>query len=187
MTTPTEVTKLLLDWNRGDQAALDKLMPIVYQELRRLAMLRLRQERPDHTLQATALVNELYLQLTDWKNIDWKNRAHFFGVAAQLMRNILVDHARNRLAAKRGGDRKRLLIENLDALSPRQDIDLIALDDALTRLAAIDSQQSRIIELRYFGGLTIEETAVILNLSPATVKREWNLARTWLLRELSRT
>jgi RNA polymerase sigma factor (TIGR02999 family) len=185
MESPKEVTQLLIDWSKGDEKALEKLLPMVYGELRRLANSRLRHQRPDHTLQPTALVNEAYLHLIDCNNIQWQNRAHFFGVAAQLMRNILVDHARKHLAAKRGGDRHKLSLDDIPELSKDQDVDLIALDDALSSLAAIDEQKSRIIELRYFGGLTIEETAEVLRSSPATIKREWNLAKAWLLREIS--
>jgi RNA polymerase sigma factor (TIGR02999 family) len=185
MATPDEVTQLLIDWNKGDEGALEKLLPMVYEELRRLANSRLRNQRPDHTLQPTALVNEAYLHLIDCNNIQWQNRAHFFGVAAQLMRNILVDHARSHQAAKRGGDRHKVSIDDLPELAKGQDVDLIALDDALKGLAAIDEQKSRLVELRYFGGLTIEEAAEVLGVSPATVKREWNMARAWLLREMS--
>ena len=185
MTKPEEVTELLIDWSNGDRNALDKLLPIVYKELRRLAAGRLRNERTIHTLQPTALVHEAYLRLVDCGNIHWRNRAHFFGVAAQLMRNILVDHARTHSAEKRGGDRERVSLEDLPEISKGEEVDLMALDEALTRLEAIDAQQSRIIELRYFGGLTIEESAEVLNISPATVKREWSLARAWLHREMS--
>src|SRR5438132_6796345 len=152
MAAPKEITQLLIDWNNGNQNALDKLMPMVYKELRRLASSYLRQQRPDHSLQATALVNEAYLHLIDCKNISWKNRAHFFGVAAQLMRNILVDHARNHLAAKRGGGVCRISFNDAVNATDEREMDLIALDDALVSLAAIDPQKSRIIELRYFGG-----------------------------------
>jgi RNA polymerase sigma factor (TIGR02999 family) len=185
MATPGEVTQLLNDWSNGDRAALDKLMLIVYKELRHLANKRLRHERPDHTLQATALVNEAYMRLTDWKNVEWKNRAHFLGVAAQLMRNILVDHARTRMATKRGGGLYKLAFNDAINLPNEQDLDLVSLDDALLSLAAIDPQQSKIVELRFFGGLTFEEVAEVLQVSPATVSREWNLAKIWLLREIS--
>jgi RNA polymerase sigma factor (TIGR02999 family) len=186
MATPGEVTQLLNDWSNGDLSAMDKLMPIIYRELRRLADNRLRQERADHTLQATALVNELFLRLTDWKSIEWKSKAHFLGVAAKLMRNILVDYARTHMAAKRGGSLYKLSFSEAINLPNEQDMDLIALDDALLSLASIDPQQSKIVELRFFGGLTFEEVAEVLQVSPATVSREWNLAKIWLLREISK-
>lgn len=181
----TNVTKLLKDWGRGDQEALNQLMPLVYDQLRYLAINRLKQERSDHTLQPTALVNEVYLRLVDWQDVDWKNRAQFFAVAAQLMRNILVDYVRNQLAAKRGGERTKLYISDLPEIVAQQPIDLLALNEALIDLSVIDPQQHQIVELRYFAGLTIEETALVLELSPTTVKREWNIARAWLLRELT--
>jgi len=179
------VTKLLKDWGEGDQEALNQLLPLVYDQLRYLAINRLKQERQDHTLQPTALVNEVYLRLVEWKDVDWKNRAQFFAVSAQLMRNILVDYVRNQLAAKRGGERTRLYLSDLPEIVAEQQVDLLALHEALTSLSLIDPQQHKIVELRYFAGLTIEETALVLELSPTTVKREWNIARAWLLRELS--
>lgn len=182
-----DVTQLLLDWSNGDKESLEKLLPLVYQELRRLAQHYLQQERSDHTLQATALVHEAYLKLFDAKNVQWQNRAHFFGAAAQTMRHILVDMARQRRAAKRGGGNKLSLDEAISVPGEQEDVNLVALDEALTRLAELDSQQSKIIELRYFGGLTIEETAEVLNLSPATIKREWAMARAWLHRELQQS
>lgn len=182
-----DVTRLLTDWRGGDQQALEQLAPLVYDELRRLAGRYLRRERVNHTLQSTALVHEAYLRLIDQSRVQWQNRAHFFGVAAQMIRRILVDHARGHQAAKRGAGVARLsLDEALDASAPR-DLDLVALDDALATLAQLDPQQSRIIELRYFGGLSIEETAEVIGVSPATVKREWASARAWLFRELSRS
>jgi RNA polymerase sigma factor (TIGR02999 family) len=186
MATTGEVTQLLNEWSNGDQSALDKLLPIIYKELRYLADNRLRHERADHTLQATALVNEAFLRLADWKKIEWKSRAHFLGVAANLMRNILVDHARNHLAAKRGGQMYRLSFSDAINLPDERDVDLIALDDALMSLSSIDPQQSKIVELRFFGGLTFEDVAEVLEVSPATVSREWNLAKIWLLREISK-
>jgi RNA polymerase sigma factor (TIGR02999 family) len=186
MTSQGEVTQLLVDWSNGDEAALEELMPIVYKELRQLAESRLRQERFDNTFQPTALVNEAFIRLVDCKDLNWKNRAHFFGVAAQLMRNILVDNARTHLAAKRGGGVYKLSLDDADQLQDKQDLDLVALNDALVSLASVDPRQSRIIELRYFGGLTIEETAEVLRISPTTVKFEWALARAWLLREISK-
>lgn len=178
------VNKLLLNWGQGDQAAREALIPLVYDELRRLARRYLRRERPDHTLQSAALVNEAYLRLIRQDQPQWQNRAHFFGVAAQLMRHILVDHARNRAAAKRGAGAPRLTLDPEIALPQQRDVDLVALDDALNQLAAMDQQQSRVVELRFFGGLSIEETSVVLGVSPATVKREWATARAWLQREM---
>ena len=178
------VSKLLLNWGQGDQGAREALIPLVYDELRRLARRYLRRERPDHTLQSAALVNEAYLRLIRQEHPQWQNRAHFFGVAAQLMRHILVDHARNRAAAKRGAGAPRLTLDPDVALPQERDVDLMALDDALNQLAALDPQQSRLVELRFFGGLSIEETSVVLGVSPATVKREWATARAWLQREM---
>jgi RNA polymerase sigma factor (TIGR02999 family) len=173
-----------LNWGQGDQGAREALIPLVYDELRRLARRYLRRERPDHTLQSAALVNEAYLRLIRQDQPQWQNRAHFFGVAAQLMRHILVDHARNRAAAKRGAGAPRLTLDPDVALPQARDVDLVALDDALNQLAALDPQQSRLVELRFFGGLSIEETSVVLGVSPATVKREWATARAWLQREM---
>jgi RNA polymerase sigma factor (TIGR02999 family) len=178
------VSKLLLNWGQGDQGAREALIPLVYDELRRLARRHLRRERPDHTLQSAALVNEAYLRLIRQDQPQWENRAHFFGVAAQLMRHILVDHARNRMAAKRGAGAPRLTLDPEIALPQQREVDLVALDDALNQLAALDQQQSRVVELRFFGGLSIEETSVVLEISPATVKREWATARAWLQREM---
>ncbi|MEO6723826.1 MAG: sigma-70 family RNA polymerase sigma factor [Blastocatellia bacterium] len=181
----SNVTQLLVAWNDGDAAARDELIPLVYAELHRLAQAYLRRERRGHTLQSAALVNEAFLRLVD-QRVEWRNRAHFFGIAAQLMRRILVDYARSRQNEKHGGDHLHLeLDEALDEAAAR-DTDLVALDDALNSLAALDPQQSRVIELRYFGGLTIEETAEVLGVSDTTVEREWRLARAWLLRELSK-
>src|SRR5262245_46427850 len=184
--SPEEVTQLLLAWNEGDQAALEKLVPLVETELRRLAKHYMQKERPDHTLQTTALVNEAYLRLIDWKNIKWQNRAQFFAVSAQLMRNILVNYAETRKAAKRGGGDYKIAIDEAFDLAKKQDLDILELDDALKSLAAVDGRKSRIVELRFFGGLTIEETSEVLGISHATVEREWDRARAWLYRELSR-
>jgi RNA polymerase sigma factor (TIGR02999 family) len=184
-TSPQMVTQLLLNWNQGDQAALDKLMPIVYDELRRLARHYLGRERGDHTLQASALVHEAYLRLVD-QSVSWQNRAHFFGIAARLMRQILVDHARRRQFAKRGGGQLRVSLTKAGNVSYEQSPDFVALDEALTELAGLDAQQSQIVELRYFGGLTIEETAEVLGVSTDTVKRKWNVARAWLRQELQK-
>ncbi len=182
---PEGITQLLIDWSTGDQAALDRLMPLVYDELRRLANNYLRRERQGHTLQPTALVNEAYLRLIDQRSAKWQNRAQFFGISAQLMRRILVDHARQHQAAKRGGlDQKRLSITSAEAMTEQPPVDLLALNEALEELAKMDPQQSRIVELKFFGGLSIEETAEVLGLGHATVERDWKLARAWLRRQL---
>ena len=183
--SPHEVTRLLLDWSNGNQAALNKLMPLVYDELRRLAHHYMSRERPGHTLQATALVNQAYLRLVEQKNVHWQNRAQFFAIAAQLMRRILVDHARSHQYAKRGGGARKVSLDEAAVVSQERAADVVALDDALVGLAAIDPQQSRIVELRFFGGLTVEETAEVLKLSPATIKREWSTAKAWLYHEIS--
>lgn len=182
----TRINRLLADWGHGNEEAREALIPVVYDELRRVARRHLWRERPDHTLQSAALVNEAYLRLVRQEPPQWQNRAHFFGVAAQMMRHILVDHARKRLAAKRGGGAPRVTLDIDAALPEKSDFDLIALDAALEKLAALDPQQGRLIELRFFGGLSIEETAVVTGISPATVKREWATARAWLRREMKR-
>ena len=174
-----DVTRLLADWSTGDSAALEKLLPLVYNELRRQARGYLGRERRDHTLQPTALVHEAFMRLVGQREVRWQNRAHFFGVAAQLMRRILVDHARAKAAAKRGGGEAPVAIPAPEP-AEQPGVDIIALDRALTRLGELDATQARVVELRYFAGLTIEETAEVLHLSPATVKREWILARAWL-------
>jgi RNA polymerase sigma-70 factor (ECF subfamily) len=185
MQPPEGVTQLLVDWSKGDQAALDRLMPLAYSELRRLAGNYLRRERQGHTLQPTALVNEAYLKLIDQKNAKWQSRAQFYGVAAQLMRRILVDHARQHRAAKRGGsDQQRLSITSAGQLAQKPELDLLALNEALEELATIDPQQSRIVELKFFGGLSIEETAEVMGIGHATVERDWKMARAWLRRKL---
>jgi RNA polymerase sigma-70 factor, ECF subfamily len=180
------ITQLLIRWGDGDQQALDELMPLVYDELHRLARNYLRRERRDHTLQPTALVHEAYLRLFDQTRVTLHSRAHFFGIAAQMMRRILVDHARLHQAAKRGAGDYKLSLDHVDQAVNQQAVDLIALDEALHRLAAFSPQQSRLVELRFFGGLTIEETAGLLGVSHATVEREWSVARAWLRRELSK-
>ncbi|HQR36725.1 MAG TPA: sigma-70 family RNA polymerase sigma factor [Blastocatellia bacterium] len=185
MSSPATITQLLIKWRTGDQSALDELLAQIYGQLRRLAKYYLRQERPDLTLQPSDLVHEVYLRLVDEQEIDWQNRAHFFGIASVRMRHILVEHARSRQAAKRGGGEYRLSLSAADRQAEDRDVNLLALDDALQRLESIDSQKSRIVELRYFGGLTIEETAEAMNISPATVKRDWSMARAWLRSELS--
>ncbi|MFL5613578.1 MAG: sigma-70 family RNA polymerase sigma factor [Gemmatimonadaceae bacterium] len=182
---PQDITVLLLRWSEGDQAALDQLMPVIYAECRRIAARQLRYEKQDHTLDPTALVHELYLRLVNQRRATWENRAQFFGIAAQLMRRILVDNARGRLRTKRGGS---ALLVSLDAAadtpSDSRIADVLAIDEALDRLGNIDQEQVRIIELRFFAGLTVEETAHVLGRSPRTVKREWRLAKAWLYREL---
>lgn len=188
MTIPSthEITALLLAWRNGDQTALDKLTPLVYQELHRLAQVYMRGERADPTLQTTALVNEAYLRLVDAKEMHWQNRAHFFAVSAQLMRHILVDFARSRGNLKRGGEVQQVSLDEALVISAERDPDLIALDEALQALAQIDPRKHRVVELRFFGGLSVEETAEVLKVSPDTVLRDWRLAKMWLLRELSR-
>jgi RNA polymerase sigma-70 factor (ECF subfamily) len=183
--TPQNVTELLIGWSKGDKQALDKLVPLVYDELRRQAARYLRRERAGHTLQTTALIHEAYLRLVGQRNVQWQNRAHFFGIAAQLMRRILVDHARSKKRAKRGGSDVRVSLSEATIKAPGEDLDIVALDEALQRLAEIDEQQSRIVELRFFSGLTVEETAEVLSISTATVKRNWSMAKAWLHREIS--
>ncbi|MEP6922208.1 MAG: sigma-70 family RNA polymerase sigma factor [bacterium] len=183
--SPQQVTQLLVAWGSGDQAARDELMPLVYEELRRLAHQCVRRERPDHTLQTSALLNEAYLRLVDQKNIQWQDRAHFFGIAARLMRQVLVDYARKRRYAKRGGDAHRVPLDEAMIVSEERAADVVALDDALKSLAEIDPRQSQIVELRFFGGLSIEETAEVLSVSPGTVMRDWTLAKAWLRRAVT--
>jgi RNA polymerase sigma factor (TIGR02999 family) len=184
MSSHTGITQLLTDASNGDQAALDALLPLVYNELRRLAEHYLRQERPDHTLQATALVHEAYLRLVDQTSISWQNRAHFFSVAAQVMRHILVDHARKVHTEKRGGGERKLSLDEAVSFFEERDVNLVALDEALNELAQFDAQQSRIVELRFFGGLTIEEIAAVLQITPGTVRYDWRMAKAWLHRAL---
>ena len=184
-TTQHAVTQLLVNWSQGDHDSLEKLTPLVYSELRRLAGRYLRRERSNHTLQSTALVHEAYLRLIDQRSVQWQNRAHFFGVAAQIIRRILIDHARARQTAKRGSAAPKLSLDEAIGIPGQRDLDLVALDDALNALAKIDPQQSKIVELRFFAGLSIDETAEVLGISPATVKRDWVTAKAWLFRELS--
>lgn len=185
---PADITGLLLAWGRGDRSAADRLVPAVYAELHRQAERAMRREGEAHTLQVTALVHESYLRLVDQRQVEWRNRAHFFAIASTVMRRILVDHARARLASKRGGGAAPITLGGVaDAAAQADDADeveLLALHDALQRLGELDAEQARLVELRYFGGLTIEETAEALGVSPATVKREWAVARAWLRREL---
>jgi RNA polymerase sigma factor (TIGR02999 family) len=184
MTSTRNVTALLLDWSRGNERALDELLPIVYTELRHIAARQLRNERAHHTLQPTALVHELYLRLLDQRRVDWQNRAHFFGVAAQVMRRILVDHARRHRAGKRGDGRPAVPLLEAEVVAAPNDRLILALDAALARLEKIDGDLAKIVEFRVFAGLTIEEAAHVLNVSPSTAKREWRTARAWLAREI---
>jgi RNA polymerase sigma factor (TIGR02999 family) len=178
------ITELLLKWSDGENSALEQLMPLVYDELRRLAVRYLRHERANHTLQPTALVNEAYMRLVDQHRVEWQNRAQFFGFAAKLMRNILVDHARTRQTVKRGGNQFRVSFDSSKQAGIKPQIEFIAVHEALERLAIFDPQKARIVELRFFGGLSIEETAEVLNVGHATVERDWKLAKAWLKREL---
>jgi RNA polymerase sigma factor (TIGR02999 family) len=180
------VTQLLVDWGNGDQAALEKLMPLVYEELHRMAKRHLGRECANHTLQTTALVNEAYLRLIDQKNVRWQNRAHFFSIAARLMRRILIDHARAHRYAKRGGDTIRVSLGKAINVSKERAAELVSLDDALTALAVIDPRKSQVVELRFFGGMSVEETAEALNVSPVTVMRDWSTARAWLHRAMTK-
>jgi RNA polymerase sigma-70 factor, ECF subfamily len=182
--SPGDVTKLLVAWGGGDHASLDRLMPIVYDELRLLAHHRMRGERPGHTLQTTALVNEAYLRLVDLRQIQWQDRVHFFAMCARLMRRVLVEVARSRRYLKRGGGRPQITFHEALMVSNERGTDLVALDDALETLAAVDHRKSQVVELRFFGGLTVEETAEALRVSRDTVIRDWNIAKVWLLREL---
>jgi RNA polymerase sigma factor (TIGR02999 family) len=183
--TPPEITALLRAWSAGDEAALDQLLPLVYQELHRLAARHLGRERGHHTLQTTALVHEAYLRLIDQKETQWQNRAHFYAVAATQMRRILVDHARARHYQKRGGGAQRVEFDEALEVSDERAAEVVALDEALTALAEFDARKSRMVELRFFGGLSIEETAEVLGVSPGTVMRDWTLAKTWLQREMN--
>jgi RNA polymerase sigma factor (TIGR02999 family) len=178
------ITHLLKEWSDGDEEALDKLTPLVYEELRRQASRYMRRERRGHSLQTTALINEAFLRLIDAKDVHWQDRAHFFAIAANLMRRVLVDHARRRDAEKRGGSALRLTLDEALAVAKETDVDLLAIDEALDRLAKIDPKQARVVELRFFSGLTVDETAAALGVSPKTVKRDWSVARAWLCREI---
>ena len=183
--SPMEITQLLIAWGRGEQAALERLAPLVYDELRRLAHRYMGRERPGHTLQTSALVNEVYLRLVDSSHVRWQNRVHFFAVSAQLMRRILVDFARGRNNLKRGGDVRRVSLDEALLVSNEHSTDLVALDEALKALASLDARQGQVVELRFFGGLSVEETAEVLHVSEGTVRRDWSLARAWLHRELN--
>ncbi len=184
---PADVTRLLQEWSDGQDQALARLVPRIHRELRKLAASYMKRERGDHTLQPTALVNEAFMKLVDQRAVRWQNRAHFFGIAAQAMRRILVDHARAHVAGKRGDGVRQVPLDEAVMIGGAVNIDLLALDEALTRLAALDPQQSRVVELRFFGGLTMEETAEVMHISPATVGREWRMAKAWLFAEISRT
>jgi RNA polymerase sigma factor (TIGR02999 family) len=181
-----EITLMLKAWGDGDTGALERLTAIVYDELRRLAHGYLRRENVGHTLQTSALVNEAWVRLIDAEQVNWQNRAHFFGVSAQLMRQILVDFARSRQSLKRGGQVFKITLGEAEDIAVEKETDLVALDDALNALAALDSRQSKVVEMRFFGGLSLEETAEVLKVSPGTVRRDWRMARAWLHRELSR-
>jgi len=178
------ITGLLVDWNAGDQSALEKLLPLVERELHRLAHSYMRREDPDHTLQTTALINETYLRLVDQRKVNWQNRAHFFGIAAQIMRRILLNYARDQNRQKRGGRAIHVSLSEAVIMSAEKDRELIALNDALVRLEAIDERKSKVVELRYFGGLSVEETAEVLKVSPITIMRDWQFAKAWLAREM---
>jgi RNA polymerase sigma-70 factor, ECF subfamily len=182
---PQEVTQLLVDWGNGNQAALDRLMPLVYTELRQLAHRYMRRERPGHTMQTTALIHEAYLRLVDQNQVRWQHQAHFFGIAARLMRHILIEHARSHTRAKRGGGVGTISLDEAAIVSQARATELLALDDALERLATIDPRKSQVVELRFFGGLSVEEAAQVLNIAPNTVLRDWRMAKAWLRREIN--
>jgi RNA polymerase sigma factor (TIGR02999 family) len=185
--SPQEVTQLLIDWSNGDQAALDKLMPLVYDELRRMAKRYMSRQTPGHTLQTTALINEAFIKLVGQQEMQWQNRSHFFGVAAQAMRHILVDYARSRKYEKRGGGAQKVSLDEALMVSDERAAEIVALDDALKELAKVDLRKCQVVEMRYFGGLSVEETAEALNVSPVTVMRDWSMAKAWLHRELSKS
>jgi RNA polymerase sigma-70 factor, ECF subfamily len=184
--SPNEVTQLLIDWSQGDQVALEQLIPLVHAELRRLAKNHMGRENPGHTLQTSALINEAYIRLVDQQNVPWQNRAHFFAVSAQVMRHILIDHARNHAYARRGGGARKVPLDEAMVLNDQRASELIALDDALQILANLDPRKGQIIELRFFGGLSIEETAEAMKISRITVTREWRSAKAWLRREMNK-
>jgi RNA polymerase sigma factor (TIGR02999 family) len=185
--SPEEVTRLLKNWRSGDESALDRLMPLVYDELHRIARRYMRRERVGHTLQTSALVNEAYLRLVGRREIEWQNRAHFFAVAAQVMRRLLVDYARGRKFAKRGGDRLQVTLDEQAGAFEEQPAEVLALHEALEKLATVDQRKSQLVELRYFGGMSVEETAEVLGVSGITVKREWLKAKAWLYREIHKS
>ncbi len=185
--SPSEVTQLLIAWSNGDQAARERLISVVYEELHRLARRYMRNESPAHTLQTSALVNEAFIRLVDQRNVHWQNRSHFFGIAAQMMRRILVDYARSRNYAKRGGGARKLSLDEGLIVSPERSEEVVAVHEALERLAKIDPRQAQIVELKFFGGLSNEETAEVLTVSPGTVARDWTMAKAWLRREISKS
>src|SRR3954464_15636106 len=184
MASNTDITALLVDWNNGDASALERLLPLVERELHRLAHSYMRRENPDHTLQTTALINETYLRLVDQRRVQWQNRAHFFGIAAQIMRRILLNYARDQNRLKRGGRALHVSLSHAMIMPAEKDRELIALNDALTRLETLDQRKSKVVELRYFGGLSVEEVAEVLKVSPITVMRDWQFAKAWLAREM---
>ncbi len=181
---PSQVTQLLIKWSDGDKAALDQLIPLVHSELRRIARRYMRRQSPEHTLETSALINEAYLRLVDQQSVEWKNRAHFFAASAQIMRNILIDHARKYRYAKRGAGAPKIELDEAAVIPEQRAAEFVALDDALSELATVDPRKSQIVELRFFGGLNIEETAEVMKISPATVQREWRAARAWLQRAM---
>lgn len=184
---PEEITQLLVSWSKGDEAALDQLIPLVYPQLRKLARTYMARQSPEHTLQTSALLNEAYLRLVDQQAVEWHDRAHFFAAAAQMMRHILIDHARSHHYAKRGAGAQHVPLDSVVIAGQQRASELVALDEALTRLAKLDERKSKIVELRFFGGLTVEETAEVLKLSPITIKREWRSAKAWLQSEIGAT
>ena len=184
---PEGITQLLRSWSKGDNAALDQLIPLIYPELRRLARRYMHRENSQHTLQTSALINEAYLRLIDQQSVEWHDRAHFFAMAAQVMRHILIDHARSHRYAKRGAGAQHLALDDVAVINQERAAEFLALDDALTALAAFDPRKSQLVELRFFGGLTVKETAEVMNLSQITIKREWRAAKAWLLREITGT
>jgi RNA polymerase sigma factor (TIGR02999 family) len=186
MASPNDVTQLLVAWGNGDQTARDQLMPLVYTELHRLAHRHIKKERPGHTLQTSALVNEAFLRLVDQRDVHWQSRAHFFSIAAQMMRRILVDYARSRRFAKRGGNAQQVSLDEELMISNQRSADVVRLDDALNELASVDLRKSQVVELKFFGGLSIEETAEVLSVSPGTVMRDWTLAKAWLRRAMGK-
>jgi RNA polymerase sigma-70 factor (ECF subfamily) len=186
MSAPADITELLIAWGGGDQTALEKLLPLVEKELHRIAARYMRRENPEHTLQTTALVNEAYIRLVNQRGTRWQNRAHFFGIAANIMRRILLNYARDRQRAKRGGKAVKVPLSEVTIISEEKSQELISLDNALRKLEAIDVRKSQVVELRYFGGLSVDETATFLQVSPVTVARDWKMAKAWLRREIER-
>ena len=184
MPSPSEITELLVCWSNGDRAALERLMPLVERELHRLAHHYMRREHKDHTLQTTALINETFLRLVDQDRVTWQNRSHFYGIAAQIMRRVLLNYARDKKREKRGGGAYKVSLSEADAVAEERSVEILALDEALQKLSALDERKGRVVELRYFGGLSVQETAEVLAVSPVTVARDWDMARAWLAREM---